>query len=49
MGVGIGHPAPPPDGERESSPRIPLDELVDWGRWKDEELAPDRSLRAPSG
>lgn len=35
MGVGVDHPAPPPDGERESSPRIPLDELVDWGRGKD--------------
>ena len=34
MGVGIGHPAPPSE-ERESSPRIPLDELVDWGRWQD--------------
>ena len=34
MGVGVGHPAPP-DEERESSPRIPLDELVHWGRWKD--------------
>ena len=34
MGVGIGHPAPQEDG-RESAPRIPLDELVDWGRWKD--------------
>ena len=34
MGVGIGHPAPPSE-ERESSPRIPLDELVDRGRWRD--------------
>ena len=33
MGVGIGHPAPPKE-ERKSSPRIPLEELVDWGRWK---------------
>ena len=33
MGVGIGHPAPPKE-KRESSPRIPLDELVDWGRWE---------------
>ena len=33
MGVGIGHAAPPED-DRESSPRIPLEELVDWGRWK---------------
>ena len=33
MGVGIGHPAPPKE-KRESSPRIPLEELVDWGRWE---------------
>ena len=33
MGVGLGHPAPPEE-EKQSSPRIPLDELVDWGRWK---------------
>ena len=33
MGVGIGLPAPPTD-KRESSPRIPLDELVDWNRWE---------------
>jgi len=33
MGVGIGHPAPPAEN-RKSSPRIPLDELVDWGRWE---------------
>jgi len=33
MGVGIGHPAPP-EGTKESSPRIPLGELVDWDRWK---------------
>jgi nitroreductase len=33
MGVGIGHPAPP-DDKKESAPRIPLEELVDWGRWK---------------
>ena len=32
MGVGIGHPAPPE--EKRSAPRIPLDELVDWGRWQ---------------
>jgi nitroreductase len=32
MGVGLGHAAPPA-GKRESSPRIPLDELVNWGRW----------------
>lgn len=34
MGVGIGHPAPPEE-KRDPSPRIPLDELVDWGRWQD--------------
>lgn len=33
MGVGLGHPAPPEE-KKESSPRIPLDELVDWDRWK---------------
>jgi nitroreductase len=33
MGVGVGHPAPP-EKKRESSPRIPLEELVNWGRWK---------------
>jgi nitroreductase len=33
MGVGIGHPAPP-EAKRESAPRIPLDELVDWNRWE---------------
>ena len=33
MGVGLGHPAPPEE-QKESSPRIPLAELVDWGRWK---------------
>lgn len=32
MGVGIGHPAP--DDEGESAPRLPLEELVDWGRWQ---------------
>ncbi|MDQ3896842.1 MAG: nitroreductase [Actinomycetota bacterium] len=32
MGVGVGHPAPPSE-ERDPSPRIPLDELVHWGRW----------------
>lgn len=32
MGVGFGHPAPPRE-KRESSPRIPLDELVNRGRW----------------
>jgi len=35
MGVGIGHPAPRREGKREPSPRIPFDELVDWGRWKE--------------
>ena len=34
MGVGLGRPATS-DGERMSSPRIPLDELVYWGRWTD--------------
>jgi nitroreductase len=34
MGVGIGHPAPPEE-PKESSPRIPIEELVDWGRWRD--------------
>jgi nitroreductase len=33
MGVGVGPPAPPEE-ERKSAPRIPLDELVDWGRWQ---------------
>ncbi|MGI8984637.1 MAG: nitroreductase family protein [Acidimicrobiales bacterium] len=33
MGVGIGHPAPAEE-QRKSSPRIPLDELVDRDRWK---------------
>ncbi len=33
MGVGIGHPAPPEE-KKESAPRIPLDELVDWARWE---------------
>jgi len=33
MGVGIGHPAPPEE-KKKSAPRITLDELVDWGRWK---------------
>jgi nitroreductase len=32
MGVAIGQPGPP-DADRKSSPRIPLDELVRWGRW----------------
>ena len=34
MGATLGHPAPPEEPQ-ESSPRIPLEELVDWGRWKD--------------
>ncbi len=33
MGVGVGHPAPPPEA-RQSAPRIPLDQLVAPGRWK---------------
>jgi nitroreductase len=33
MGVGVGHPGPAGE-KKESAPRIPLDELVDWGRWK---------------
>lgn len=33
MGVGIGHPAPTEENRKESAPRIPLDELVNWGRW----------------
>ncbi len=33
MGLGLGPPAPA-DDQRESSPRIPLDELVHRGRWK---------------
>lgn len=33
IGVGVGHPAPPKE-VRKSAPRIPLAELVDWGRWK---------------
>jgi nitroreductase len=32
MGVGLGHPAPPAE-PRTSSPRIPLDDLVNRGRW----------------
>ena len=34
MGVGIGHPGPPPETQKQSAPRIPLEELVDWGRWQ---------------
>lgn len=33
MGVGVGRPAPPKE-KRGSSPRIPLEELVDRDRWK---------------
>ena len=33
-GVRIGHPAPSSE-EREPSPRLPLDELVHWGRGED--------------
>lgn len=33
MGVGVGHPAPP-TAPRQSAPRIPIDDLVDWGRWQ---------------
>jgi nitroreductase len=32
MGVGFGRPAAS-DGARQSSPRVPLDELVRWQRW----------------
>lgn len=32
MGVAIGHRGPPDPG-RTPSPRIPLDQLVRWGRW----------------
>lgn len=32
MGVVLGHPGPP-DPDRVGSPRIPLDELVRYGRW----------------
>jgi len=34
MGVAVGHPGEP-NPDRESSPRVPLDELVNWGRWSD--------------
>ncbi len=33
MGVGLGHPGPP-DPSKQGSPRIPLDELVHWERWR---------------
>jgi nitroreductase len=32
MGVAVGRPGPP-NPERRSSPRVPLDELVRWGHW----------------
>jgi nitroreductase len=32
MGVAVGKPGPADPG-RDSSPRVPLDELVRWGRW----------------
>jgi nitroreductase len=34
MGVAVGRPAEA-DPNRKSSPRVPLDELVRWGRWSD--------------
>ncbi len=34
MGVAVGRPAHA-DGDRESSPRLTLDELVRWNRWSD--------------
>ncbi len=34
MGVAVGMPGPS-DSDRKSSPRVPLDELVRWGRWSD--------------
>ena len=34
MGVAVGHPGDA-DPNRKSSPRVPLDELVRWGRWSD--------------
>jgi len=34
MGVGLGHPAPANE-RKEPAPRIPLEELVNWGRWRD--------------
>ena len=34
MGVAVGHPGGT-DPSRKSSPRVPLDELVRWGRWSD--------------
>ncbi len=34
MGVAVGHPGDP-DPDRKSSHRVPLDELVRWGRWSD--------------
>ena len=34
MGVAVGHPGEP-DASRKSAPRVPLGELVRWGRWSD--------------
>lgn len=34
MGVAVGHPGPP-ERSQWAAPRIPLDELVRWGRWSD--------------
>jgi nitroreductase len=34
MGVAVGRPGPP-DAERKSSPRVPLDQLVRRNRWSD--------------
>ena len=34
MGVAVGHPGEA-DPDRKSSPRVPLDDLVRWGRWSD--------------
>ncbi len=34
MGLAVGRPGPP-DPSRTPSQRIPLEELVQWGRWSD--------------
>jgi nitroreductase len=34
MGVAVGHPGKA-DPSRKASPRVPLDDLVRWGRWSD--------------
>ena len=34
MGIGLGHPGPA-DPSKQGSPRIPLEELVHWGRWRE--------------